>query len=69
MLLWAGFRSENKPHPYSYMPEDITVATIRRLRGGEGCYPAAALRYAALAAIMPLADSFSIPLRAPIALP
>ncbi|CAK0784365.1 hypothetical protein CVIRNUC_007569 [Coccomyxa viridis] len=38
--------SENKPHPWSYTPEEVNVATIRRLRAREGCYPAAALRLA-----------------------
>ena len=39
-----GFRSENKPHPWSYTPEEVNAATIRRLRAKDGCYPAAALR-------------------------
>lgn len=41
-------RSEGKPHPRTYTPEDVTAATVKRLRGtireAEPCYPSAALR-------------------------
>lgn len=43
-----GCRSEGKPHPRTYTPEDVTAATVKRLRGtireAEPCYPSAALR-------------------------